>query len=107
MSVTPQETSEVQTDHIITEINNKEIENLKNKKPNNLNKVKQLLNNQKLKLNKLKLKHKLRQKLRNKFHTKLQRNKEKLSPNQTTIIIKNLNTKNQFITIMKRKLKLT
>lgn len=103
----PLEISEVQTDHIITEINNKELKNLKNKKPNNLNKVKKLLNSQKLKLNKLKLKPKLRLKLRNKFHTKLQRNKEKLSPNQTTIIIKNLNIKNQFITIMKRKLKLT
>lgn len=107
VSVPLQETSEVQTNHIITEINNKEIENLKSKKLNKLNKVKQQLNNQKLKLNKLKLKPKLRPKLKNRSLMKLQRNKEKSFLNQTTIIIKNPNIKNQFITIMKRKLKLT
>ena len=106
VSVPLQETSEVQTNHIITEINNKEIENLKSKKLNKLNKVKQQLNNQKLKLNKLKLKPKLRLKVRNRSLMKLQRNKEKSFLNQTTIIIKNPNIKNQFITIMKRKLKL-
>jgi len=68
--------------------------------------VKQQLNNQKLKLNKLKLKPKLRLKVRNRSLMKLQRNKEKSFLNQTTIIIKNPNIKNQFITIMKRKLKL-
>ena len=101
VSVALQETSEVQTDNIITEINNKETKNLKNKKLNKVNKEKQQLNNPKLKLKKLKLKPKLR----NKFLTKLLRSKEKSFPKQTTIIIKNLNIKNQSITIMKKKLK--
>lgn len=101
VSVALQETSEVQTDNIITEINNKETKNLKNKKLNKVNKVKQQLNNPKLKLNKLKLKPKLR----NKFLTKLLRSKAKSFPKQTIIIIKNPNIKNQSITIMKRKLK--
>lgn len=101
MSVALQETSEVQTDNIITEINNKETKNLKNKKLNKVNKAKQQLNNLKLKLKKLKLKPKLR----NKFLTKLLRSKAKSFPKQTITIIKNPNIKNQFIMIMKRKMK--